>query len=644
MTANQESMKNVYRNDIDGLRGIAVCAVILYHLEFALFKGGFVGVDVFFVISGFLITRIIVADLQQEKFSFAQFYIRRIRRLFPALFVVATIIFGIAYAVFPDESFQRTAGGFLFSILSTSNFYFLSEAGYFDTAVQMKPFLHTWTLSVEEQFYLVWPLTLVLLMRYTSRFGLLIGILLLGLLSLAASEIVLNDSPDTAFYMMYLRVAEFAIGAALVWLVKDENTSANWVLEVACLAGLCLITYSIMVFDSSTRFPGISSLVPCLGAGLIIYGGQAQTVGELLRNKPLVWIGLISYSLYLVHWPVIVFYSYIHFYPLSFTNKFLLLVAMTIGAVLLHYLIEKPLRKPTSGAIFESNKFFLSVTAISALLMVGIGAYAWTNTANHSAQKESDFVASVLTQKLPNRPNKIRHGSCHFYTTRKEVDYQTTCLESDYVVIGSSTAADIYGVMSSAFPEVNFGQVTGQGCFPNPNPTRNGTCNQAYNFILDNAEAMCSKKALLLNFHQSKGKAFDNIVKQFQNCPVNIYVLGLWAKVDKPVKDIVIRFRNDISNATELNNTVTSFVGEKKLRDYESALSMYSNINGIEYRSMQDLFDDCGLPRYVSPDNQLLMTDTLHLEVPAMTHYGTCISNRFSSIETLLETWPTHNK
>ncbi len=638
MVKNKLKPLGNYRADIDGLRGIAVLAVIFYHLEFSLFKGGFVGVDVFFVISGFLITKIILASLEQNQFSFKHFYVRRIRRLLPALFTVALVVLIMSFVLFPDTAIQSTAGEVLFSMLSISNFYFWSESGYFDKEAITKPLLHTWSLGVEEQFYLIWPLTLVLLYRYAKSAGVLIGTTVFGIASLITSEIQLNSNPETAFYMMHFRVGEFALGAALVWLRSTSNSGFRWISELALLTGLGLITYSVLHFESGMRFPGLAALVPCIGAALAIYGGQSKTLGGLLRSRSFVHIGLLSYSLYLVHWPIIVFYSYVRFDSLSVGSKLVLLVVIYFFATLLYYTVEKPFRNPVQGSKFESSRYFLISLAGSALAITCISAFTWGNSTPIFRSDSADFVSTIIAEHRPNRGRKIRNHQCHFGVNATNITYSDECLESDYLIVGPSTAADIFGVFSTAYPEKNIGQITAQGCFPQSRSE--STCSPAYRFIEDNADAICEKKALLMNFHKPYGFVYDDLIDRFKSCSVKIYIVGLWGKLDKPVEDILLRFRKEIKTERQLNTTVLKYFNHQALLEYNQDLSRYAANRNVNYRSMQKLFDMCGPPRYLSADSKLMMLDTHHLQVPAMEFYGNCISKRFSSMSELLNNWP----
>ncbi len=355
-----------YSPEVDGLRAWAVLGVLLYHFDFKAFSGGFTGVDIFFVISGFLITRNIMADIGKGSFSFTRFYSRRIKRLFPALYATLFLTLLFAYLLFTPEHLLRLGKSLLYSILSVSNFFFWKEAGYFDTAVDFKPLLHTWSLAVEEQFYVAWPAILFLFSKLGKKIWLPFFLLLISGASLYGAEHWLNSDPTGAFFLTPFRIIEFAFGAGLVWLI-DLQPKKKFLLEPLQLTALLLILYSFFSFNKLTSFPGLSALIPCLGAALAIYSGQARFLGYLLRNPLAVGIGLISYSLYLVHWPLLIFYKYWHYSEIDHTDRVGLLLATFLCAWLSWKFIEQPFRK----GFTRSRKLLVFFYIASAALLIG---------------------------------------------------------------------------------------------------------------------------------------------------------------------------------------------------------------------------------------------------------------------------------
>jgi len=356
-----------YRQDIDGLRAIAVLAVLIFHLDVPGFAGGFVGVDIFFVISGYLITRIIRDEIVQTgTISFRRFYLRRSRRLLPAMFTVLLASAVVAAFILPPAALMSFAGSLAASVVSASNFWFWSEAGYFDTSAHLKPLLHTWSLAVEEQFYLVWPLTLLAVLRFRSPLAWVVGI---GVVSLAANIIVVHgldlglfaDGRTTIFFWAPFRIFEFVIGAAMVWAGAARSRFLN---ESLVAVGLLAIGYSVLAFNDATVFLSTSALVPCLGAALLIYAAPRSYLALCFNNRAAAGIGLVSYSLYLVHWPLIVFYRHITGAPLDNLDRLGLAAACAVLTLALYYGVEQRFRRSS-----QSSMKFIAATATVGVVL-----------------------------------------------------------------------------------------------------------------------------------------------------------------------------------------------------------------------------------------------------------------------------------
>ena len=363
---------SAYKPEIDGLRALAVLVVILFHLQVPGFGGGYVGVDVFLVISGYLITRNIRQQLARGEFRLRSFYANRIRRLFPALLVtvIGTLVAG--YFLFTPAHYARLGQSAVSAIFSVSNILFWLESGYFDTSKAFKPLLHTWSLSLEEQFYLLWPALLVLLGAASARLTAAV-FLAAGLTSLALAELFLGPVPAGVFYLVPFRIIEFSLGALLALLPEDEKVHALGF--VAAILGFGAIAWPVCSYSDQTSFPGINSLLPCVGAALLIRYGSGGGVGALLRNGIMVWTGKISYSLYLVHWPVIVFISYWKLGGIGAKSMVVVVPLILFLSVLLHTFVEQRYRY--SGAASEqkrSRRFALGL-GVMTLLVAGVGLW-----------------------------------------------------------------------------------------------------------------------------------------------------------------------------------------------------------------------------------------------------------------------------
>ena len=326
----------VYRPDIDGLRAVAVILVLLFHLELGV-SGGFIGVDVFFVISGYLITEVVRKAVLAGRFSLADFYVRRLLRLHPALIFTVGACLAAGFVIMDPASFVSLAQSAKYAIFSASNFFFWQHQGYFEAAAKTQPLLHTWSLAAEWQFYLVWPLAVWLGLKVSERF-LASALLIVIVASLGAAQLMLTKDASAAYFMMPYRVFELSIGALLVFLpdlMKKPSTRS-----AVTLVGLGLIVTSALILDSNSPFPGIYALAPCLGAAACIYSGRSGAAA-ILRAGSMVKIGLISYSVYLVHWPLLVFYKYYVSRPIGLEDKLGLFLASFILGALLYALVER---------------------------------------------------------------------------------------------------------------------------------------------------------------------------------------------------------------------------------------------------------------------------------------------------------------
>ena len=360
-----------YRTDIDGLRAIAVLAVIFFHTNIPGFSGGFVGVDIFFVISGFLITSIILKDIKEEKFSIAQFYERRIRRIFPALFPVIAFTLVVGAFLFDAYTFKDLGQSITATTLFSSNILFWHKSGYFAAPSQQMPLLHTWSLAVEEQFYIFFPLALVFIHRYLKcRY--LLWILITIIVSLGLSIYGVYLYPSETFYLVPTRAWELLAGSILALEVLP-NPSSVWLKNIMSITGLCLIIYSVAFYTEITLFPGHNAIAPVLGAWLIIYSnkGEGVIVNKILSARPLVFIGLISYSLYLWHWPLVAYVKYLIFRPLNGYDGAGIILASLAVSILSWKYIEQPFR--SKQMLMPDRKSLFAFAGIVMIVASGMG-------------------------------------------------------------------------------------------------------------------------------------------------------------------------------------------------------------------------------------------------------------------------------
>jgi len=381
-----------YRPEIDGLRSVAVLPVILSHAGFKIFHGGFVGVDVFFVISGFLITSILLAETSQGRFSLLTFYERRARRILPALFVVMAACLPVAYwGMLPNE-FKNFGQSLVATSLFANNVLLMVTSGYWSLASEFKPLLHTWSLGVEEQFYILFPLLLMLCRRWRPA-ALMALFALLALLSLAAAEWGSRAWPNAAFYLLPTRAWELLMGsmAAALPLLRPQPVLSAGLRQSLSLAGLAMIVVSVLTFDESVPSPSLLILLPTLGAVLIIVCATPGTwVQRLLASKVPVTIGLISYSAYLWHQPLFAFARILE----AEAPTPSLMLALSVLSLLLAYLSWRFIEAPFRAKGRVSRAMVFGGALVGSLCFVAVGGYLQLR----QGMPERVFEASVAQQ------------------------------------------------------------------------------------------------------------------------------------------------------------------------------------------------------------------------------------------------------
>jgi peptidoglycan/LPS O-acetylase OafA/YrhL len=356
-----------YRKDIDGLRAVAVLAVVFFHGRLAGFSGGFVGVDVFFVISGFLITGLIAEDCKAGRFSFATFYFRRVRRILPALLCIYFAATALAALLMMPSDMAEFGRSLVSSAAFVSNHFFYHLADYFGGPSEQKPLLHTWSLSIEEQFYLVWPPVFLMLARWRARWlPYCVGIV--GALSLAASALVVHEHKEAAFFLAPFRAWELLLGASLALLPRQPRMSLRRG-QIAAGLGLALILASIVLLDERQPFPGLLALPACLGTAMLILAGMHDKplVTRVLSVRPAVAVGLISYSLYLWHWPLLALARYHLDRPLRWTELAAIVGASLLAAIATYRYVEQParhVRLPLAPRLVAAGALSLGAVAL----------------------------------------------------------------------------------------------------------------------------------------------------------------------------------------------------------------------------------------------------------------------------------------
>lgn len=436
VVATDDSGQHWRRPEIDGLRALAVLAVLLFHFEVPGFAGGFIGVDIFFVISGYLITSHIYRDLASGTFSVVKFYRRRILRILPALFVTLLATIAVGLVVLSPADLKRLGVAALTVIGFSSNILFWREAGYFDQSATTKPLLHTWSLSVEEQFYILLPI--VLMITFALRPKLLKWVvLLLGLSSLTAT-LALADRASAIFYLTPFRIFEFTIGAAVIWLPPLARSIRN----ILAGSGVAITVASLFLLDASQNWPTLLTLAPCVGVALVIYGGTS--VVSLISSPAWIQaIGRASYSLYLVHWPVYVYALYILGRDLSWMEVTLVLAASLGMAFAMRRLVELPFLDGT-GTVRH---------ILAAGALVGLAA-----------------AALIATNGLPQRITLIRGVELPPPPVYGGVGCDGTVCETNagaaktVYLLGDSYMRAYRAGLAEHFPDINFIVYENGGC------------------------------------------------------------------------------------------------------------------------------------------------------------------------------------
>ncbi len=470
-----------YRPDIDGLRAIAIVSVIAYHAGIPGFPGGFVGVDIFFVISGFLITGLLFNEAAiSGRVNLGAFYARRVRRLMPAGFLVvaATLLAGaFIFAPASDEQRSLARSAIAFSYFGSNFYFFRTTGGYFDAPSFSLPLLHTWSLAVEEQYYLVWPLVMLLVFRFAKsrqvesimrvRSVWVLGIMFVA--SLALCVATTREHQNFSFYLLPTRVWEFAIGGIVGLATTGGQARLGRWADGLATGGLALIVYAIVAFDHSTPFPGSAAMLPVFGTALLIVGMTASEKGvvrSLLASRPMVYIGLLSYSWYLWHWPLLSMYRIYNLGAQDVAANAFIVIGALILAWFTYVLVENPIRVRRPGP-FRSVRptLLVGLGIVLATLAMGNALRSWTVYQKNSGLygptvSMLDDISPYWSQCLlgvSRQFGELPLGECMHGPDKKH---------PRIVLWGDSHAANMMPMLMEAFPDVAVYQLTMAGCPP----------------------------------------------------------------------------------------------------------------------------------------------------------------------------------
>ena len=452
-----------YVDAIDGLRALAVLLVLLFHAGFTFASGGFVGVDVFFVISGFLITSNIVRDIERGDWSFSRFYTRRIARLLPALFTVLFFTLAAAFFILSPTDLERLGRSSLYAALSGSNIFFWLEANYFDQAANTKPLLHTWSLGVEEQFYLIWPLLVLGFHRWRARRGVLIGMMALGAISLAAAFLTSPHLPSAVFFLTPFRIYQFVLGALVALGLTLAHGNKAGLAGFVAAAALLAIAYAA---NGETSPYWLAAFAPALAAAIFIWAAESPIVKLVFGSTPMRWIGQRSYAIYLTHWPIMVLWPLATDFELSVAEGWLAIAASVATGAMLHAAVEKPLRFYARTTPEQRHRRLGLVAAMLLAVIVPASHFWGLNGVPSRVPPRLAAYADIETL----RAERNRAVSCEF---PNEFDaafprYQKCIAPSNdrptFLVLGDSLGTEIAAALRLAFPKYHFSQATGGGC------------------------------------------------------------------------------------------------------------------------------------------------------------------------------------
>lgn len=451
------------RLDIQGLRAIAVLAVVLYHAAPHTLTGGFAGVDIFFVISGYLIAGILLGEMEQGKFSLLGFYERRVRRLFPALFLMLGVVLALGALLLPPVQYEELGRTTASTIFFVSNFDFFSMSDYFDSDAEFRPLLHTWSLAVEEQFYLAFPLLLWLLVSFARRW-MRLALLGCAIVSFGLCLWALERNVAAAFFLAPFRGYELLMGAVLAGLPFPARLP-QFVRDALSLAGLALMGASLVLINETIPFPGYAALAPCAGAAMVLFAGAngSSLGGRLISGPFFVFFGALSYSLYLWHWPVLVFGKDVLLAEPSVPQTVLLVLIAVAAAWLSWRFVEQPFlkwRMPRWRLFAFGGAAMVATTAIAAFVFFGHGLPARFNAPAHALFAESESYSP-------------RRWECHnfLYDLRS---YDTNCVlgapgaEPHYAVWADSHGVALAFALSERLAPRGEAvmEITGSGCPP----------------------------------------------------------------------------------------------------------------------------------------------------------------------------------
>lgn len=605
------SKESGFRQDIQGLRAIAVLAVVVFHINPWALGGGFIGVDMFFVISGYLITGIIWRDLSNGSFSLTDFYVRRVRRLFPALFAMAGTCILLAYLIFLPEEIISFGKSLIASIFYVSNFFFYSQTDYFASDLELSPLLHTWSLSVEEQFYLFFPL--LLLFVYRKFAAKVIAILVaLAVLSLVVSQALLSIDMSLAFFSSPTRFFQFLAGSIIA--IAPNYSGAKPLKECLNIIGLVIIFGCLFIIDSKTPFPGVNALYPTIATAMIIFAGQTRGLltSRLLSVWPAQFFGKISYSMYLWHWPLIVFYKIQYTAAPDKFEKIGLLVASIVLGYLSWRFIESTMRYK-AGRTTQLRPIYTSL-AFSVL----ISAFGFYFAVSDGLKFRFSEQQLFLSHYIDYEPEDSREGTCFLSTRYARFDYfkKDVCVKFDatkpnYLLIGDSHAAHFYGALRSELGNVNLTQVTSSGCRPTIDFSGSDYCTSLMRWAYAELISKHHFDAIIVSgrWASSDLSSLKETVDMLSKYSEKLFILGPIVTYDQALPRLLARSFPNVSDS----NLLIKATNYESIKKIDSSFKKMTFSPRAHYVSILDAICPSGNCIKVTPQGIPMQWDYGHL-------------------------------
>lgn len=569
MKINQKSHKLI--RPLEGYRALAIISVLIFHLEENLLSGGYLGVDLFFVISGFIITKGLINAKANGTLNLWDFYAKRFRRLFPALLVTTILTLIGSYFILDPSGFASTGKAAMFSLFSLANVNFWMEAGYFAADSKTKPLLHMWSLSVEEQFYLFWPFVLIL---FSAKFW-KVWALVLFVFSLSVSIYYSGVRAETAFFWFPFRVYEF-MGGAIISII-GLHLKNNVLASLSLIIGFVLFIFACFAFDQTTNIV-LAGGVTVLSGVLLLLSLDCKISRVVFGNTIFVWIGQRSYSVYLVHWPLIVLYIF-EFGPLSnFEIISLGLTSFALGS-LLKWLIEDPFRQssdPRSLPARRAYPLIVGTAAVSVFASSTVWGY-------QGFPGRVDLNLEGLIAADERYETLIKRGTC-FQTQRQKFErtpsecYLPKPNTKNMLIIGNSYAADLRPGMESAFPEWHILQLTRSNCPPMTTRSKNANCTALRNMIYEDVlENYSYDLVLLTGFVSTDINPIKRIMAYMEKRDIDYVILGPRPRFDVEPHTIIAKY----GSLDGLDSEMQSHIYLRKEIDIPGLESHYFSSNSV---------------------------------------------------------------